>query len=149
MNKRDGADRGDIKKMRGAMMWFIAAAQYVGVGKPCVVYRLSKKCFKTTVAEISRLAASGITSDVGASITSSLTIMLRRTGRQCMKYALLVTAMCFESTVQLMSFDILQQQPANPSQHTESRYESRHERNCARCEPRCLEIGRASCRERV
>ena len=100
------ADRGDIKKMRGAMMWFIAAAQYVGVGKPCVVYRLSKKCFKTTVAEISRLAASGITSDVGASITSSLTIMLRRTGRQCMKYALLVTAMCFESTVQLMSFDI-------------------------------------------
>ena len=100
------ADRGDIKKMRGAMMWFIAAAQYVGVGNPCVVYRLSKKCFKTTVAEISRLAASGITSDVGASITSSLTIMLRRTGRQCMKYALLVTAMCFESTVQLMSFDI-------------------------------------------
>ena len=100
------ADRGDLKKMRGAMMWFIAAAQYVGVGKPCVVYRLSKKCFKTTVAEISRLAASGITSDVGASITSSLTIMLRRTGRQCMKYALLVTAMCFESTVQLMSFDI-------------------------------------------
>lgn len=52
------ADRGDIKKMRGAMMWFIAAAQYVGVDKPCVVYRLSKKCFKTTVAEISRLAAS-------------------------------------------------------------------------------------------
>ena len=26
-----------------------------------------------------------------------------------------------------------------PSQHTESRYESRHERNCARREPRCLE----------
>ena len=100
------ADRGDIKKMRGAMMWFIAAAQYVGVGKPCVVYRLSKKCFKTTVAEISRLAASGITSDVGASITSSLTIMLRRSGSQCLLYALLVTAMCFESPVQLMSFDI-------------------------------------------
>lgn len=36
----------------------------------------------TTEAEISRLAASGMTSEVGASITSSLTIMLRRTGRQ-------------------------------------------------------------------
>ena len=41
--------------------------------------------FKTTVAEISRLAASGMTSEVGASMTSSVTIMLRRTGRQCMK----------------------------------------------------------------
>jgi hypothetical protein len=31
------------------------------------------------------LAASGITSERGDSITSSVTIMLRRTGRQCMK----------------------------------------------------------------
>ena len=59
--------------------------------------------FKTTVAEISRLAASGITSEVGASITSSVTIILRRTGRQCMKWALFVTAMWAASTVQLIS----------------------------------------------
>ncbi len=39
----------------------------------------------TTVAEISRLAASGMTMLCGDSITSSVTIMLRRTGRQCIK----------------------------------------------------------------
>ena len=48
-------------------------------------YRLSNMRLRTTVAEISRLAASGMTSDCGLSITSSVTIMLRRTGRQCMK----------------------------------------------------------------
>ena len=59
--------------------------------------------FSTTVAEISRLAASGITNEVGASITSSLTIILRRTGRQCMNLALLVQLMCSVSTVQLVT----------------------------------------------
>lgn len=49
------------------------------------VYKLSSIRFRTTVAEISRFAASGITNDCGLSITSSVTIMLRRTGRQCMK----------------------------------------------------------------
>ena len=48
-------------------------------------YRLSSIRLSTTVAEISRLAASGMTMEVGASMTSSVTIMLRRTGRQCMK----------------------------------------------------------------
>ena len=41
-----------------------------------------------------------MTIDCGLSITSSLTIMLRRTGRQCIKKALLVQAMCSASTVQ-------------------------------------------------
>lgn len=45
----------------------------------------STNLFKTTVAEISRLAASGMTIDCGLSMISSVTIMLRRTGRQCMK----------------------------------------------------------------
>ena len=36
-------------------------------------------------AEISRLAASGITIDCGLSMTSSVTIIFLRTGRQCMK----------------------------------------------------------------
>ena len=62
--------------------------------------------FSTTWAEISRLAASGITSEVEASITSSLTIMLRRTGRQCMKKALLVSAIFSVVTVQLRSVEI-------------------------------------------
>lgn len=48
-------------------------------------YKDSSIRFSTTVAEISRLAASGITRDCGLSITSSVTIMLRRTGKQCMK----------------------------------------------------------------
>ena len=48
-------------------------------------FKSCNNLFNTTVAEISRLAASGMTSEVGASITSSVTIMLRRTGRQCMK----------------------------------------------------------------
>ena len=39
----------------------------------------------TVSAEISRLAASGITRERGPSMTSSVTIILRRTGRQCMK----------------------------------------------------------------
>lgn len=56
-------------------------------------YTSSNKCLSTTVAEISRLAASGMTSERGDSITSSVTIMLRRTGRQCMNCALFVTAM--------------------------------------------------------
>ena len=41
--------------------------------------------FNTVWAEISRFAASGMTMLCGLSITSSVTIMLRRTGRQCMK----------------------------------------------------------------
>ncbi len=54
-------------------------------GRPCerparggALKSASSMRLSTTVAEISRLAASGITSDVGASITSSVTIMLRR-----------------------------------------------------------------------
>ena len=45
----------------------------------------SSSRLSTTWAEISRFAASGITSERGDSITESVTIMLRRTGRQCMK----------------------------------------------------------------
>ena len=45
----------------------------------------SSSLLSTTCAEISRLAASGMTSERGDSMTSSVTIMLRRTGRQCMK----------------------------------------------------------------
>ena len=45
----------------------------------------SNNLFRTTVAEISRLAASGITIDCGLSMTSSVTIIFLRTGRQCMK----------------------------------------------------------------
>jgi len=56
-------------------------------------YNASSIRLSTTVAEISRLAASGMTNDCGLSITSSVTIILRRTGRQCMKKALFVTAM--------------------------------------------------------
>ena len=59
----------------------------------CYYCKSSSKRFKTTVAEISRLAASGITSERGDSITLSVTIMLRRTGKQCIKWASLVTAM--------------------------------------------------------
>ena len=59
----------------------------------CDYCKSSSKRFKTTVAEISRLAASGITSERGDSITLSVTIMLRRTGKQCIKWASLVTAM--------------------------------------------------------
>ena len=47
----------------------------------------------STSAEISRLAASGMTSEFGLSITSSVTMRPRRTGRQCMNLPLLVTAM--------------------------------------------------------
>ena len=59
--------------------------------------------FMTTWAETARLAASGMTRLVGASMTSSETIMLRLTGRQCMKNALSVTAMWAASTVQDIS----------------------------------------------
>ena len=45
----------------------------------------SNSRLSTTWADISRFAASGITSERDDSITSSVTIMLRRTGRQCMK----------------------------------------------------------------
>ena len=48
-------------------------------------HRDSSMRFITTWAEISRLAASGMTRLCGESITSSETIMLRLTGRQCMK----------------------------------------------------------------
>lgn len=50
-----------------------------------ITYSASNILFSTTVAEISRLAASGMTRLCGLSITSSVTIMLRRTGRQCIK----------------------------------------------------------------
>ena len=66
-------------------------------------YKLSSILFSTTCAEISRFAASGITMEVGDSITSSVTIMFLLTGRQCMKKALLVTAMWRLSTVHDMS----------------------------------------------
>jgi hypothetical protein len=65
--------------------------------------RLSNNLFNTTVAEISRLAASGITIDCGLSITSSVTIIFRLTGRQCMKKALLVTPICRSLTVHCRS----------------------------------------------
>ena len=58
----------------------------------CFYFIASNSRFNTTVAEISRFAASGITNERGDSITSSVTIILRRTGRQCIKCALLVTA---------------------------------------------------------
>ena len=48
-------------------------------------YNDSSIRLSTTVAEISRLAASGITKERGDSITSSVTIILRRTGKQCIK----------------------------------------------------------------
>ncbi len=57
----------------------------------------------TTWAENTRFAASGMTRLLGESMTSSETIMLRRTGRQCRNCALSVTAMCFASTVHPMS----------------------------------------------
>ena len=59
----------------------------------------SNNRLSTTWAEISRLAASGITRLRGDSITSSVTIMLRRTGRQCMKKASFVSAIFSASTV--------------------------------------------------
>lgn len=55
------------------------AAETAGPYKACSIR------FSTTVADISRLAASGITNDRGPSMTSSVTIIPRRTGRQCMK----------------------------------------------------------------
>ena len=57
----------------------------------------------TTWQEISRLAASGITSERSPSITSSVTIILRRTGRQCMKWALRVSAIFSAVMVQFIS----------------------------------------------
>ena len=53
----------------------------------CVLfyYNPIKIFFNTVCSEISRLAASGMTMLCGLSITSSVTIILRRTGRQCMK----------------------------------------------------------------
>ena len=48
-------------------------------------YRLSNTRLSTTSALISRLAASGITRLWSLSMTSSVTIKPRRTGRQCMK----------------------------------------------------------------
>lgn len=48
-------------------------------------FKSSRMRLSTTCADISRLAASGITSEWSLSITSSLTIILRRTGKQCIK----------------------------------------------------------------
>ena len=48
-------------------------------------YNLSRMRLRTTWAEISRLAASGMTRERGPSMTSSVTMRPRRTGRQCMK----------------------------------------------------------------
>ena len=67
------------------------------------VYSDSSIRLMTTSAEISRLAASGITRLFLLSMTSSVTISPRRTGRQCMKHPLLVQLMCSSSMVQLMS----------------------------------------------
>ena len=57
------------------------------------VQRLSSKRFSTTVAEISRFPASSMTRERGPSMTSSVTIIPRLTGRQCMKWASRVTSM--------------------------------------------------------
>ena len=70
-----------------------------------IVYSASSMRLMTTSAEISRLAASGMTSELADSITSSVTISPRRTGRQCMNLPLSVTAMCLSSIVYDMSFD--------------------------------------------
>lgn len=56
-----------------------------GVGLFSRGQRLSSMRLITTSAEISRLAASGITKLRGLSMTSSVTMRPRRTGRQCMK----------------------------------------------------------------
>ena len=55
-------------------------------------YSDSSILFITTWAETTLFAASGITMLVGASMTSSDTIMFLLTGRQCMKKASSVTA---------------------------------------------------------
>lgn len=68
-------------------------------------YMLSSILFITTEHDISLFAASGITSELALSITSSVTMSPRRTGRQCMNFPLFVTAMWAASIVQLMSFD--------------------------------------------
>lgn len=68
-------------------------------------FRPSSSRLSTTWAAISRFAASGITSERGDSITSSVTIMLRLTGRQCMKRALFVSAIFSASTVHARSRD--------------------------------------------
>ncbi len=54
----------------------------------------------TTSALISRLAASGMTREFLLSITSSVTMRPRRTGRQCINLPLSVHDMCSASTVQ-------------------------------------------------
>ena len=54
-------------------------------GMSGTTYRLSNTRLSTTSALISRLAASGITRLWSLSMTSSVTIKPRRTGRQCMK----------------------------------------------------------------
>ena len=68
--------------MRGSRIWLLWRQ------------RLSSIRLMTTEAEISRLAASGITSESGLSMTSSVTIRPRLTGRQCMNLPWSVTAMC-------------------------------------------------------
>ena len=70
-------------------------------------YSDSRTRLSTTWAEISRLAASGMTSELGPSMTSSVTIRPRRTGRQCMNFPLLVHDMCSVSTVHAMSFEVI------------------------------------------
>ena len=54
-------------------------------GMSSTTYRLSNTRLSTTSALISRFAASGITRLWSLSMTSSVTIKPRRTGRQCMK----------------------------------------------------------------
>lgn len=54
-------------------------------GRQARGYRLSSMRLMTTWADISLLAASGMTRLRGPSITSSVTMRPRRTGRQCMK----------------------------------------------------------------
>ena len=61
----------------------------------------------TTEQLISRLAASGMTRLLGLSMTSSVTMRLRRTGRQCMNFPLLVHDMCSVSTVHDISLDVI------------------------------------------
>ena len=72
-----------------------------------VGYKASSIRLMTTEQEISRLAASGMTRLLGLSMTSSVTMRFRRTGRQCMNLPLLVHDMCSVSTVHERSSQVI------------------------------------------
>ena len=83
----------------------LGIVNYVSAYLDKTYHRPSSILFITTWALTTRLAASGITRLVGASMTSSLTIIFLLTGRQCIKYALSVTAIWAASTVQFRSVE--------------------------------------------